>query len=190
MQPASQRWHSQSLACLLAIKNGAQYKGRLRNFFTNQRITYFSQRWRRIHPYDDGWRVARILDAVWSHGWKEKGVTRLQEITVAFDRQRDLPADDIADLVALMLSQPVAPRARLYMQQGSLKCRLRTERNQKFGFDAIDPVTSEPHPAEHRALALAHDDSFWRGIVTQKLGNGQAKPFRKAVQSSERGSGL
>lgn len=127
---------------------------------------------------------------MWSHGWKEKRVTRLQEITVAFDRQRNLPTDDIADLVALMLSQPVAPRAGLYMQQGSLKCRLRTERNQKFGFNAIDPVTSEPHPAEHRSLALAHDDSFWRGIITQKLGNGQAKPFRKAVQSIERGSGL
>lgn len=80
----------------------------------------FSQRWRCVYPYDDGRRIAGIRNAVWSHGWKEEGVARLQEIAVAFDRQRDLSADDIADLVAFMLSQSVAPRAGLNMKQGCL----------------------------------------------------------------------
>jgi hypothetical protein len=57
----------------------------------------FSQCWRCVHPYDDGWRTAGIRNAVWSHGWKEEGVARLQEIAVAFDCQRDLSVYDITD---------------------------------------------------------------------------------------------
>lgn len=80
----------------------------------------FSQRWRCVHPYDNGWRIAGIRNAVWAHGWKEEGVARLQEIAVAFDGQRDLSVYDITDLVPLMLSQPVAPRTWLNMEQGCL----------------------------------------------------------------------
>lgn len=150
----------------------------------------FSQCWRCVHPYDDGWRIAGIRNAVWSHGWKEEGVARLQEIAVAFDCQRDLSVYDITDLVAFMLSQPVAPRARLNMKQGCLQRRFRTKGNQELSFDAIDSVTSKSHAAEHGPLALAHDDSRGRRFVAQQFGNRQAQSFGKAMECIERGNGL